>query len=79
MHHKLKIEKQMTKQTENIPQGTANIADDRVLATSLCFTGYLDDNQKSNNSAAMFHVGQVEVLLMPLMNHDEDQVAVNIA
>ena len=36
-------------------------------------------NQKSNNSAAMFHVGQCEVLLMPLMNHGEEQVAANIA
>lgn len=36
-------------------------------------------NQKGNNSAAMFHVGQCEVLLMPLMNHGEEQVAANIA
>jgi hypothetical protein len=32
LHHKTKIEKQMTKLAENNPQGTANIADDRVLA-----------------------------------------------
>lgn len=33
----------MIKLAENNPQGTANIADDRVLATALLFTGYFDD------------------------------------
>lgn len=33
----------MTKLAENYPQGTAYIADDRMLTTALLFTGYFDD------------------------------------